>query len=839
MLQPLNNGWDDAPDQSPSRFAVMFLEAAARLIDLPTAEFEEVITQILNQLAGHLQMDFVGIITVQVNEANVPIVQRYTAGSADLPSIDELAYPWYASQLRSGGPIILPHAAQDLPPEAEAERAYLNQHNVKSIVTLPMRIGDQLVGSVYFGSVTQPFTWPAADLHALTTFARVLAGAALRKQAGDALRRSEEQLRLAVNAAGVGIWVWDLVHPENSYASDNLSSIHGITPCPREQALQVYLSSLFPEDRTALEQLAMRCLSGELAEFMVEHRILWPDGSIHWVEARGYGVRDATGQVTQLTGVMQEITERKAVEAQMEKQRQELLRQARMMEQTERVGEIGGWEWDVVSNEIYWTPELYRIFGVSPAEHIPTLDSSVSFFTPASAAILANAMRHVTLAGEGYDLKLQLVNGQGKTLWVRVSGRAEAVDGQVIRVFGSIQDITQRTEIEEQLRDAQKMEAIGQLAGGIAHDFNNLLTSINSMSELATLYLDRLAAASETKRIHNYLSEIQRAGQRAAQLTRQLLAFSRKQVLHPKVLDLRSEIARMQALLQQLLGDKIALTLMLPSQLGLVAADPSQIEQALINLVLNARDAMPDGGGLTIKLANANLDEAAARQHTEFRPGNYVMLEVEDSGHGMTPEVQARLFDPFFTTKAVGEGTGLGLATVYGIVRQSGGMIEVDSQVDVGSTFRIFLPQTSPEPQDDERPSVFARGGTETILVVEDDIWVRQMIRTALETKGYRLLDAPDRRGAISLCQNYIGDIHLLVANETTLGMSDFSLVSQAHLYRPELRVLFVVEPRDEGEMPTLSPLSEYFFLPKPLRMDLLTAKVRSLLDMPAAAPLL
>ena len=838
------NAWDAPPEISSSRLANMLLEAAARLVDLPAAEFDAVIHEILDQLATYLQMEHVGLSFMQGSERHLGVERRYVAGSNPLLSADELAvpFPWYSAQLRSGKSIILPNVPDDLPPEAETERLYAIAQGLKCSLVIPLRIGDQLIGSLYFNSTTHAYRWPDVDLHAVTIFARVLAGAAQRKQSDEVLRRHEEQLSLAIDAAGVGIWSWDLLHPERSYASDNMSKIHGISPCPREESLNIYLASLHPEDRAAMEQLAMRCMMGEVADFTVEHRLLWPNGSLHWVEARGYVVRDATGQATRLTGVMQEITSRKEVQAQVEQQRQELLRQARMMEQTERIGQIGGWEWEIATNAVYWTPETYTIFGLSPALFTPTFTTSLSFYTPASATILQNAVRRATEFGESFDLKLQALTAQGTTIWVRVSAQIEVVAGRVARLYGSVQDITLRTEIEVQLRDAQKMEAIGQLAGGIAHDFNNLLTAINGMSELALIYLNRIPISRERDRVRNYISEIHRAGGRAADLTRQLLAFSRKQVLQPKVLDLRVVLMGAQELLNQILGENITLSMMVPSQLGLVLADPSQIEQVIVNLVINAREAMPNGGTVTIKLMNMTIDEVAARRQLRLQPGHYVVLEVQDSGHGMTPEVQARLFDPFFTTKAVGEGAGLGLATVYGIVKQSGGMIEVDSQISVGSTFRIFLPQAH-NGQQDSHPSAsqgstnqgtnpgtnHVRGGTETILVVEEDEWTIQRFRSALEAKGYRLLEATSGRGAIALCQSYVGRIHLLVASETIGDMMGATLANQALLLRPELRVLLLLE---SGEVIGTSPVG-HSSLHKPFRTDALTAKVRSVLDAP------
>lgn len=823
-----------------SHLATLLLEAAARLGDLPANNFDAVITATLDQLAVHLAMEHVGLSLLQGSNGRLMVEQRYVAGRKVLPSAEELAtpYPWYAAQLRQGKPVILPNGAEDLPPEAEAERAYALAIGLKCSLVIPLRIGEQLIGSLYFNSTTHAYTWPAPDLHALTIFARVLAGAAQRKRADEALRRNEEHLDLAI-AAGVGIWSWDLEHPERSYGSENLAKIHGIFPCPKEQALQIYLAALHPADRAAMEQLAMRCVMGEVGDFAVEHELTWPDGSRHWIEARGYVVRDAAGHPQRLSGVMQEITQRKQAEAQIEQQRQELLRQARLMEQTEQLGQIGGWEWEIAANVCYCTPETYAIYGVSAATYVPQIESIVQFYVPASATVFKNALARARSYGESFDLKLQLVTAQDKTIWVRVTGRCELYNGQVTRLYGSIQDITLRTQIEEQLRDAQKMEAIGQLAGGIAHDFNNLLTAINTMSELALLYLDKAVPTKTTERVHHYIREIHRAGGRAAELTRQLLAFSRKQVLRPKVLDLRTVLLKAEEQLRAILGEKIDLLLALPAQLGVVLADPGQIEQALLNLTINARDAMPNGGTLTIRLLNVALDEAAAQRHLHLHPGNYVVIEVQDTGHGMTPEVQARLFDPFFTTKVIGEGSGLGLAMVFGIVKQSGGVIEVESQPAVGSTFRIFLPRSMPAARETLAPVAYVRGGIETVVVVEADGLTGQIYRAALEAKGYRVLEATHGRGAILLCQNFVGHIHLLVTNVELEDMSGVALANQALLFRPEMRALLLLENDKlrDGQEDALP--SDYFTLVKPFSADILAGKVRSVLDAPAAMYLL
>lgn len=826
--------------------ASLLLDASARLIDLPAADFDVVAVQTLEELAAHLHMDYVGLSILQEQDllarnAQTVVEWRYSNGKIFLPVTGEqnMTLVWVVGQLRQGHMLVLRNIS-DLPAEAEAERSYWAAHGVKSVLSLPLRIGEAWVGYLYFVSTRYPYAWPEHEIALIRSFGRVLAGAAYRKQTDTAMRRKEEQLSLAIEAAGLGIWSWDLAHPERSYGSANLSKIHGMADCPQDQALHIYFNSLHPEDREAMEAALARCAQGEAKDFAVEHRVIWPDGSLHWIEARGYTECDEAGRPQRLVGVLLEITRRKENETQIEQQQQELLRQARMMGQAERLGEIGAWEWDIANNAYYWTPETYRIFGLSPLDYSPRLVSDIEFFVPSSATMLRNAFRRAREFGESFDLKLQLVTAQGANLWVRVAGNVEVVGGQTVRIFGSIQNITLRTQIEAQLRETQKLEAIGQLAGGVAHDFNNLLTTINTMSELSMLFLEKSHTESGIERVRSYLGEIHRAGQRAAELTRQLLAFSRKQVLHPKVLDLRVELMRMQYLLQSLLGIEVELVLTVPSTLELVMADPSQIEQVLINLVINAREAMPNGGKLTIRLLNMVIDEAEARRKTQWRTGRYVVLEVQDNGPGMTPEVQARLFDPFFTTKSVGAGTGLGLATVYGIVKQSGGMIEVESQLDIGTTFRIFLPRIAPVARDAKTGSALMRGGTETILLVGDDKWARQGYRAALEVKGYRILDAESGREAITISQSYEGTIHLLTIGELS-DMNAGHCANQVHLARPQVRVLIFDREVKQPAASTLDTLDKlhYHYLPHPFTPDTLASKIRSVLDPPASPSML
>ena len=375
-----------------------------------------------------------------------------------------------------------------------------------------------------------------------------------------------------------------------------------------------------------------------------------------------------------------------------------------------------------------------------------------------------------------------------------------SIDGKEVWFEGSIspmtkdsviwigRDISSRKVLEEQLRQSQKMEAIGQLAGGIAHDFNNLLTAINGFSDLS---LRRLEPEDP---LRGNIEEVKKAGERAASLTRQLLAFSRKQVLQPKVFGLNSVISEVEKMLKRLIGEDIELRTVLDGDTGSVKADPGQIEQVIINLAVNARDAMPSGGRLTIETANVYIDEGYADMRIAVDPGQYVMLSISDTGVGMDEHVQSHIFEPFFTSKEAGKGTGLGLSTVYGIVKQSDGNVQVYSEVGRGTTFKVYLPRV------DETAQVYKRApeveenlqGKEIILLAEDEDIVRKLARQVLEMFGYQVLEAPNGGAALLICERHKDPIHLLITDVVMPEMSGPELTDRLVRLRPDLKVLYM-----------------------------------------------
>ena len=424
------------------------------------------------------------------------------------------------------------------------------------------------------------------------------------------------------------------------------------------------------------------------------------------------------------------------------------------------------------------------------------------------------------------DRELRVTGDDGRVRTYLTSAEVIDLQGEECILVVS-NDITEHRALEEQLRQSQRIEAIGQLAGGVAHDFNNILTAIAGYSDLS---LRRLGIEHP---VSKNIEQIQKAGTRAAGLTRQLLAFSRRQILQAKLFDLNSLVADMSTMLHRLIGEDIQLTTMLKPQIGQIKADPGQIEQVLLNLVVNARDAMPVGGKLTIETAKVQLDEDYAGRHISVKPGPYVLLAVTDTGTGMDATTRERIFEPFFTTKDVGKGTGLGLSTVYGIVKQSGGYVWVYSEVGKGTSFKVYLPVVGDHPTPEERAAEMneSKGGTERVLLVEDEEQLRTLAKVILEEKGYAVAEAPNGKSAIELCQNPLFTIDIMITDVVMPQMSGRELAEIIKTLRPQARVLFMSGYTDDSVVRHGVLEDQVFFLQKPFSPVSLIQKVREVLD--------
>jgi len=398
------------------------------------------------------------------------------------------------------------------------------------------------------------------------------------------------------------------------------------------------------------------------------------------------------------------------------------------------------------------------------------------------------------------------------------------------RLAGTVlvfRDITERRRLEEHLRQAQKMEAIGRLAGGIAHDFNNIMTVITGFSDL-------LMAAPELTDTHReFVANIHEAGRRAAGLTQQIMAFSRKQMLIPCVLNLNTVVRDIGAMVKRLIGSNIRFVTETAADLGAVKVDPTQVGQVILNLAANARDAMPDGGRLVVATANAELGPDVTAEYPDVRPGRYVMLSIADTGGGIPADVLPHIFEPFFTTKAVGQGTGLGLATVYGIVKQSGGHVAVESTAGAGTTFRVYLPQVEEQPAAAEREASLPPRGSETVLLVEDEDAVRRMTKLILKREGYLVLEAADGRDAIAVAEGHAGPIHLLMTDVMMPHLSGREVADQFRGSGRVSRVLFVSGYTEDVLVHQGVESESAEFLHKPFDIAAMLRKVREILDRP------
>jgi signal transduction histidine kinase/ActR/RegA family two-component response regulator len=492
-----------------------------------------------------------------------------------------------------------------------------------------------------------------------------------------------------------------------------------------------------------------------------------------------------------------------------------------------RAAKLGGWTVELPDFSRTWSDEVCAIYEV-PSGTTPTPEEAGAFFVPGSREIVTHSIERCFEEGTPFDHELEVITAKQRRIWVRAIGHAERDDdNRIVRVQGALQDIDDRRKLEDQFRQAQKMEAVGKLAGGVAHDFNNLLSVILGHASLA------FNSLKDDDPMRARLEAISTAGGRAANLTRQLLAFSRKQVLQTRVLDLNHVLATVEKMLMRLLGEDIKLSFLTASAPCKILCDPGQIEQVVMNLVVNARDAMPHGGTITLETGHVQLDADYAASHHGVTPGPHIMLAVSDTGIGMDPATQTRIFEPFFTTKEVGKGTGLGLSTVWGIVTQSAGHIWVYSEPGQGTTFRIHFPRVDREVDSMrvEPASLEDLRGSETILLVEDDGQLLTLLRSILRGNGYNVIEAQNGGEAFLVSEQFQAKVHLLLTDVVMPRMSGRVLAERIQLMRPDIKVLYMSGYADDAIVHHGVLDAAVAFLPKPITPDALLRKVREVLN--------
>ena len=715
------------------------------------------------------------------------------------------------------------------------------QRGYAAVIALPLRVAGAAFGVLAIYS-EQAGSFERSEVELLTEMANNLSYGitAIRsleegRRATAALREAEAKYRQLVEHVPAISYVAEAgVHGRFLYVSPQVSAILGYRPEDCLTDPHFWWDHLNPEDHPIA---LMEDQWEENRPFQVEYRMRRQDGREVWLRDEAVIVRDPVTGKRLTRGMLIDITDRKRAD--------EALRQSE-----ERYRVFVEQSSEGIFRMEYYPPvpvnlpvaeqlamgvkngylaecndALARMYGRASAKELmgKPLTEFLVLHDPVTRQFMEDFI------GAGYritDQESRELDAQGMKRIFRNTMAGLVVDGHWVGTWGISRDVTERMHLEEQLRNAQQMEAIGRLAGGVAHDFNNILSIIMGHGELL------LGAREMDERTQNGLEQIRRAAERAASLTQQLLAFSRKQVLQPKVLDLNEAVADVQKMLARVIGEDIELVASLHPSLVSVKADPGQVEQVLMNLAVNARDAMPHGGRLRMETANMEVGAEVARD-LDLTPGRYAMLTVTDSGHGMDAGTLSHIFEPFFTTKPMGKGTGLGLATVYGIVKQSGGSIQVESEVGKGTTFRIYLPVAEGGARQAQKKVVsdVVAGGTETILIAEDEPDLRELARIFLQGYGYTVLEAANAEGAIELADAFAGKIDLLLTDVIMPGMSGRQLAENILGKRPETRIVYMTGYTDDMvvQHKVLEPGVK--LLQKPFSRDDLGLKVRATLD--------
>ncbi len=636
-----------------------------------------------------------------------------------------------------------------------------------------------------------------------------------QRRAEADLRASEGLFRGAFEDTSVATVITDL---DNRFVRVN-AAFARLFGYSREEMLERSMADITHPGDLA-ESLARReaLFRGE-SHFTQQKRYVHRDGHVLWCVTNVSLVRDDAGRPRLYVGQVQDITAQKQAETELRASEGRL--RAFFDATTVAMVEVSPDARYLRANAAF-----YRMFGYSP-EELPGLTVADVVYPEDRDAVLAQYGRVGQGETTSYEADRRYRRKDGSSLWARVSVVAARDEvGRPKLVTAVVVDMTERKKLEEQFRQAQKMEAVGRLAGGVAHDFNNLLTVINGYGQML---LDQLPSGDPAREL---VREMTGAGERAAGLTAQLLAFSRRTIVEPKVLDLNEVVSQSASLLRRLIGEDITLATALAPDLKRVKADPTQVEQVILNLAVNAKDAMPKGGKLTIETRRMRLREADKVAYPDLSPGEYVQLAVSDTGTGMSDEVKTRLFEPFFTTKEPGKGTGLGLAVVHGAVKQSGGRVDVYSELGIGTTFKILLPAavgaTGPRSQSVQ----IAPTGAETVLLVEDEPAVRKFGRLALETQGYTVLEAVGGEDALRVAGRS-GPIHLLITDVVMPRMGGREVAEALRARHAGLKVLYVSGYTDDAVVRHGIVEATDAFLQKPFTPLALARKVRAVLDQP------
>ena len=629
--------------------------------------------------------------------------------------------------------------------------------------------------------------------------------------AEQALQASELRFRTICEAAPLGIF---LTEGASQVVYANPAAQRMVGRPESELLREGWGAAVHPDDVASVTAIVRAADQSRRGDLQVDARFVRPDGTVVWTETVAREVYDGSRHLGRVA-VMSDVTERRKIEAALHES------EALFRELSENVDAVFYLSRPDVSRIDYVSRGFTTVWGRSREELQSNPDLWLTTIHPDDRARVTAAFGRDRA---GFKAEYRVVRPDGSVRWV--SDRSFPVrdaEGKIVRIAGVATDETERRTLEAQLLQAQRLESIGRLAGGVAHDFNNLLTVVMSHAAFAR---------QDPKGAEEDLISIERAGRRAAELTSQLLAFARRQVIEPRVVALNALTGQVDRMLQRLLGEQVALETQLQPDLWTVRVDPAQMEQVLVNLAVNARDAMPNGGTLTIETANVELGGGYALTHADVVPGEYVMVAVSDSGEGIDPALLPMIFEPFFTTKPSGVGTGLGLATCYGIVKQAGGHIWAYSEPGRGSTFKLYLPRAEGEVADTAHavpdPAV---QGDETILLVEDDADVRAIAVRALRVQGFRVLEATDGVDALEVARAYAGTIHLLLTDVVMPRMGGKELAAVLVVERPAMRVLFASGYTRNAIVHQGVLEQGRHFLQKPYVPATLARRVREVLD--------